>query len=198
MPTETPRKTSHTPTRVGARAALAAAVLAVAALAIGGCGGGGEERFATPTYPFSFDYPDDWKISRNVDFSFGSANAERQLAAIYRQPYDQVTISQYKLRKTLPEGTNGNRREVDTVVERLTEQADGTSSEGKEVEFGGVPGYQYVTEYATPDEKMLQNTLTFLFKGRDEFLIICQSSEPNREKLNEGCNQILDTIQFTG
>jgi hypothetical protein len=59
-----------------------------------------------------------------------------------------------------------------------------------------VPGYQYVVEYPGGANLTLQNKLTFLFKGQHEFQINCQSSPTNREKLNEGCDQILNSLEF--
>jgi hypothetical protein len=174
---------------------LAAALLAGALLA--GCGGGGSQSFTTPTYPFSFDYPDGWTLSRGANFTYGSGDsAVRSVSAALKEPYDQVTITQYKLKKTLPEGINGYQPEVDRIVARLTKQAGGDASDAKVVKYGGVPGYQYIVEYPGPDKLLLQNKLTFLFKGRNEFQINCQSSPKNRKDLNKGCDQILDSLEF--
>lgn len=176
--------------------ALAAALVTSATLAIAGCGES-EKNFATPTYPFTFDYPSGWKLTRNAAFTYGSGSGERSLSIALKEPYDQVTITQYKLRKTLPPGVNGNQREVDRIVARLTRQANGTASDAQVVKFGGIPGFQYVVEYTSPEGKELRNTLTFLFKGDDEFQINCQSTPENREDLEQGCEQVLGTLKFT-
>ena len=63
------------------------------------------------------------------------------------------------------------------------------------MKYGGQPGYQYVVEYPGGESITLENKLTFLFKGQNEFQINCQSSEKNREALNEGCDQILETLE---
>jgi hypothetical protein len=173
---------------------LAAAVLGGALL--GGCGGGGSQSFTTPTYPFSFDYPSGWTLSRGANFTYGSNDsAVRSVSAALKEPFDQVTITQYKLKKTLPAGTNGYQPEVDRIVARLTKQAKGSAGDAKVVKYGGVPGYQYVVEYPGGG-KTLQNKLTFLFKGQDEFQINCQSAPENRKALNDGCDQILDSLKF--
>jgi hypothetical protein len=173
-----------------------AAVVAASAL-LAGCGGGGDQAFTTPTYPFTFDYPDGWTISRGANFAYGSNDsAVRSVSAALKEPYDQVTITQYKLKKTLPDGTNGYQPEVDRIVRRLTKQAGGDSSDAKVVQYGGQPGYQYIVEYPGGTNILLQNKLTFLFKGQYEFQINCQSSEKNREALNKGCDQILNSLKF--
>ncbi|MDO8631630.1 MAG: hypothetical protein Q7R41_14180 [Phycisphaerales bacterium] len=176
---------------------IIAAGIAVAAVTATGCGGDGEKEFATPTYPFSFSYPSGWTLTRNAAFSFGSGTGERSLSIALKEPNDQVTITQYKLRKTLPAGVNGNQREVDRVVARLTAQAKGTASESKAVSYGGIPGYEYVVEYEAADKTVLRNMLVFLFKGKDEFQVNCQSSPKNREELEKGCKQVLDTLKFS-
>ncbi|MGB3953600.1 MAG: hypothetical protein WBK99_10765 [Solirubrobacterales bacterium] len=177
------------------RTALAVAILC-AALAATGCGGDKEAQFSTPTYPFSFDYPDGWKVTRNAAFNYGTGSgSERSVSVALKEPYDQVTVTQYKLQKTLPAGVNGNQREVDRIVARLTKQAKGTAGDAKVVEFGGLPGYQYVVEYAAADGAELSNILTFLFKGRDEFQINCQSSPDKRGELEKGCQQVLGSLK---
>ncbi|MGK2878737.1 MAG: hypothetical protein ACSLFF_09230 [Solirubrobacterales bacterium] len=173
---------------------LAAALLAGALLA--GCGGG-DQSFTTPTYPFSFDYPAGWRLSRGANFTYGSSDAAvRSVSAALKEPYDQVTITQYKLKKTLPAGTNGYQPEVDRIVARLTKQAGGSAGDAKVVKYGGQPGYRYVVEYPGGNNLTLENKLTFLFKGQYEFQVNCQSSKENREALNEGCDQILDSLKF--
>lgn len=175
---------------------ILAAAIAGAVVAAAGCGGGKKE-FTTPTYPFSFSYPSGWTLTRNAAFNFGSGSGERSLSIALKQPNDQVTITQYKLRKTLPAGVNGNQREVDRIVARLTAQAKGTASDSKTVSYGGIPGYEYVVEYPAPDKTVLRNKLVFLFKGKDEFQVNCQSSPKNRDELEKGCKQVLDTLKFT-
>lgn len=175
------------------------AILLVAAFAAAGCGDDEVETatFETPTYPFSFDYPDGWKVTRNPTFVFGSDEAVRSIGVSLEQPHDQVTITQYKLSEELPEGFNANQDEIDRIVRRLTRQADGTASDSKAVSYGGIPGYQYVVEYPAADGTELRTTMTFLFRGEDEFLVNCQSSPANREALEAGCNQVLDSLKFS-
>lgn len=166
-------------------------------VALSGCGGDGEKRFSTPTYPFTFSYPSDWKVTRNASFNYGSSSGKRSLSVALKEPYDQVTITQYKLKRTLKSGENGNQREVDRVVAKLTAQAKGTASDATTVKYGGIPGFQYVVEYPAADGTELRNTLTFLFEGDDEFQVNCQSSPKYRTELEQGCEKVLDTLKFT-
>lgn len=192
-----PSAPKNRPKRASRRGLQAAViVVAFALLAATGCGGDSEKTFSTPTYPFSFSYPSDWKLTRNAAFNYGSGAGKRSVSVSLKDPYDQVTITQYVLKKTLPEGVNGNRKEVDRIVARLTAEAKGTASDGEIVEYGDIPGYKYVVEYEALDGTILRNQLVFLFKGKDEFQINCQSTEKNRKELEKGCELVLDTLEF--
>lgn len=180
------------------KAVLALFAAALTAGALAGCGGGGDGAFNTPTYPFSFNYPSGWTLTRNAAFNYGSGGAgKRSVSVALKEPYDQVTITQYKLKKTLPAGVNGNQAEVDRIVQRLVKQAKGSAGDAKPVKYGGIPGYQYIVEYPGSDTLTLQNKLTFLFQGQNEFQVNCQSSPQNSKALNEGCDQALGSLKFT-
>lgn len=178
--------------------------LLLTALFATGCGGGDNDEaqsatFESETYPFSFDYPEGWKLTRNANFTYGSdSGAERAVSVALVNPYDQVTVTQYRLRRAVPAGENGNKRELDKLVAKLTKQSGGTSSEGKVVEVGGLPGYEYVIEFESEDARQLQNRVTFLFEGKDEIQINCQSTEEKRDELLAGCDEILSTFKFDG
>jgi hypothetical protein len=177
--------------------AVAVIVAVFAIVALTGCGSSSKQAdFTTPTYPFTFSYPSGWKLTRNAAFNYGSDAGVRSVSVSLKDPYDQVTITQYKLKKTLPAGINGNQAEVDRIVARLAKQANGTASDAKTVTYGGIPGYQYVVEYPASDGSTLRDTLTFLFSGQDEFQVNCQSSPKNRAALDAGCNQILGSLKF--
>jgi hypothetical protein len=181
-----------------ARTAIATGLAVLVAAALAGCGGDKQKSFSTPTYPFSFEHPSGWTVKKNAEFTYGSAGAgERSVSVEMKVPYDQVTITQYKLKKTLPAGINGNQKEIDGIVKRLTRQANGSASDAKIVSFGGIPGYQYIVEYPAQNGAPLQNRLTFLFKGNNEFQINCQSTEKSRSELNKGCDKVLGSLKFT-
>ncbi len=174
-------------------------VLLLVVLTVSGCGGDktSTAKFDTPTYPFSFDYPDGWKVTRNPAFVFGSDDAVRSVGVTLKEPDDEITVAQYELDKELPDGFNANQEEIDRIVRRLTRQSNGSSSDSIEVSFGGIPGYQYVVEYPGGNGVELLTTLTFLFQGKNEFLVNCQSSPANRAALDAGCEQVLNSLSFS-
>lgn len=172
------------------------ATLAILLLAIGLMGCGEDKKdFATPTYPFTFEYPEGWKTTRDVALEFGAPNAERQLAVQLAAPYDQMVISQYKLKKSLPEGIIANQKEIDRIVGSLSKQSGGVASNAERVSVGGLEGYSYVIDFERGNVA-LRNELIFLFRDRDEFQLTCQSSEKRREQTQKGCDQIKETLKF--
>lgn len=152
-------------------------------------------NFATPTYPFSFDYPAGWAVSKAAEFTYGSNDAERSVSIVYKSPLDQAAITQYQLNRVLLTDQNGNQKEVDKIVKRLTKQAGGTASDAAVVTYNGVPGYQYTVEYNI-GATALRNELTFLFKGDKEYQVTCQSTPQNRTVVEAGCVQILNSFKI--
>ncbi len=161
-----------------------------------GCGGSGDQSFSADGYPFSFSFPSAWTLTRAAGTDDSGGAALRTVTVALKQPYDQVSISQYRLKKKLPTGANGYQPEVDRVVKRLTREAGGKAGDAKEVMYGDLRGYQYVVSYSSGGQK-LQNQLTFLFQGENEFLIGCQSSPDKRNELSDGCKQILESLDFS-
>lgn len=173
-------------------ATLLAAVIVAAA---SGCGGSGNQSFSAAGYPFTFNFPSSWTLTRGAGSDDSGGSALRTVTVALKQPFDQASISQYRLKKKLPSGVNGYQPEVDRVVKRLTREAGGSAGDAKVVKYGGLPGYQYVLSYSSGGQK-LQNQLTFLFQGENEFLIGCQSSPDKRNEMSDGCEQILESIEF--
>jgi hypothetical protein len=173
------------------RATLTLVLVAMVALVASGCGATGDQHFSED-HPLSFDYPGEWTLTRGGE---GGDGAKDVVTVALDQPFDQVTLSRFTMKKTLPKGKNGFRAEVDRIVARLTQEAGGKHSKARVVRYGGMPGYQYTLDY--PAGKLqLRNLVTLLFSGRDEFQILCQSTAENREELTEGCQTVLDSLEL--
>ncbi len=175
-----------------------ALIVTVATLALSGCGGSttGNLTFEDDAYPFSFSYPASWTLSRNVESQGADANAAQKAVSVaLKEPFDQVTVSQFKLKKEVPAGETAFKPEVDRIVKQTVAQANGKASSAKAVEYGGAKGYQYTLTYAAGSER-LQSRLTLLFKGGLETQVSCQSSADNRDALNAGCEQMLESLEI--
>lgn len=172
--------------------------LLVATVALAGCGGStaGNLTFEDDAYPFSFSYPASWTLSRNVESQGSDANsAQKAVSVALKEPFDQVTVSQFKLKKELPAGESAFKPEVDRIVKQTVAQAKGKAGKAKSVDYGGAKGYQYTLTYPAGSES-LQSTLTLLFKGGEETQVNCQSSAENRDELDSGCEQILESLKI--
>lgn len=174
-----------------------ALLLTVLATSLAGCGGAtGELTFDDEDYPFSFSYPGSWTLSRNVGGSAdGAQAAQKSVSVALKEPYDQVTIAEFKLKKQIPAGETAFKPEVERIVKQMASQAKGKVGKAKEVEYGGAHGFQYVLTYPA-GSATLQNKLTLLFKGGVEYQVGCQSQQENREELLSGCDQILDSLKL--
>lgn len=184
--------------RSSARLFSAATLLAVIALTLAGCGGAtGDLTFDDEAYPFSFSYPGTWTLARNVTTAGAdSGSAQNSVSVALKEPYDQVTISEFKLKKKVPTGENGFKPEVDRIVKEMVSQAQGKVSDAKPVEIDDARGYEYVISYPAGSVQ-LESRLTLLFKDDSEFQVNCQSSAENRDELNSGCDQILDSLKIS-
>lgn len=167
------------------------------ALLLSGCGATStNSSFGNDDYPFSFDYPSSWTLTRGT-----SSKARQRGTAMHgvvvalKAPLDQATITQYWLKKSIPDGEQVFQPEIDRVVNRLATEAGGKRSDAEQVHFGGADGLQYTISYKAGGQQ-LENLLTFLFKGEDEFQIACQSSAKMRKELNEGCRTILESLKL--
>lgn len=178
--------------------AAAALMLCIYGLTLAGCGASGSKEFSESGYPFSFDYPGTWTLTRSANTNVGATGTGlHSVAVALEEPFNQATIADYKIKKTLPAGVNGNKTEVDRIVKALTRDARGSASDGKAVKYGGIPGYQYTLKYAGGEGVSLSNKLTFLFRGQDEFQINCQSTSDHTNEMNDGCDEILKSLKFS-
>lgn len=167
------------------------------AVVVAGCGGSGDQHFAADGYPFSFNYPSNWTLTHGGNFQYGGSGAAlRSVSVALKDPFDQVTVTQYKLKKKLPNGENAYRPEVDRIVARMAREAGGKVSDAKAIKAGGLPGYQYLIAFSAGDAK-LQSRLTLLFSGQNEYQISCQSTAENRSDLSDGCDQIVGSFKIS-
>jgi hypothetical protein len=80
------------------------------------------------------------------------------------------------------------KSEVDKVIGELARK----QVSGREVEYGGLPGYEYVIDLTKPASG--QSRMVVLFDDRVEYLMNCQSTPPVRDVIEDACGRALDTL----
>lgn len=171
------------------RAALAFCALALV-LGAAACGGGGSSRYEETGLNITFKIPGGFHVGHDLSISKSSgANAVDQ-AAVAIDEDNLIIVQRYNLNTSVTSENLANfKGEVDKVIGGLA----GKSVSGHEVEYGGLPGYEYVIDLNQPASG--QSRLAVLFDGNVEYLVNCQSTPDDREKIEKGCRTVLDSIE---
>jgi len=169
---------------------------ALALVLLPGCGGGGgkgkggERTFEVEGFGLTFRYPSTFTPIRNVTFSQSAGAKPTARAGIRLDRVNAIVLSRYHLRATITKRNVANvKAEVDNVIGRLA----GRPVDGREVEYGGLPGYEYVIPLKTPETG--RSRLAVLFDGATEYLVNCQSTPEKREAVAAACRRVLDTLK---
>lgn len=172
------------------RIALLALVLG-APLVAAGCGGGGSTGvFDVGGFGVTFEYPlKQFDIGFDLKFGSETGGDPAAQAGIVLDDDNAIVVLRYDLTVSITEDNLSNfKGEVDAVVARLA----GKKVSGSEVEYGGLPGYEYAI-----DLRRLaggQSRIAVLFDEQVEYFINCQSTAAQRETLEDACRRALDTL----
>src|SRR2546421_4436205 len=171
------------------RRALLLASLAL--FAVAGCGGGGDKTFDVAGIGITFKYPSSFKPITTVSFGQSAGAKPATRAGIAIDNVNAIIVSRYDLRVKITKDTLAKfKGEVDNVISKLADKR----VSGRQVEYGGLPGYEYVISLEAPPNG--QSRMAVLFDQATEYLINCQSTPPDRDKVEEGCRMALDTLQI--
>lgn len=167
-------------------------VLGAAALAgLAGCGGGGggDKSFDQDGIGITFKYPSRFKETRDVSFGQSAGAPAAARGAVTLDTDNVITVSRYDLKLAIAKNNLAKfKSEVDNVIGQLA----GKPVSGREVEYGGLPGYEYAIELGKPASGL--SRMAVLFDRATEYLINCQSTPPKRDTVDEACRKALDTL----
>lgn len=154
------------------------------------CGGGGSGRYEETGLNITFKIPGGFHVAHDLSISKSSgANAADQ-AAVAIDEDNLIIVQRYNLNASVTKDNLSNfKGEVDKVIGTLA----GKAVSGHEVEYGGLPGYEYVIDIDQPAQG--QSRLAVLFDGNVEYLVNCQSTPEQRDKVEKGCRTALDSIE---
>jgi hypothetical protein len=163
----------------------------VAAFAVAGCGGsGGDKTFDVDGIGVTFRYSPKFHRIRNVTFGESAGAQAVTRGGVALDKVNAILVSRYRLR--LPIGKDNLARykdEVDGVISKLA----GKPVSGRQVEYGGLPGYEYVLALRTPAQG--RSRMAVLFDQATEYLLNCQSTPAARKRIEEGCRKAFATLE---
>ena len=170
------------------RRALLLAGLAL--FAVAGCGGGGEKTFDVAGIGITFKHSSKFHQIRNISFAQSAGAKPAARAGVAIDTVNAIIVSRYDLRATIDRDNIAKfKGEVDNVISQLA----GKHVSGRRVEYGGLPGYEYVIALETPPHG--RSRMAVLFDQATEYLLNCQSTPAHRDQVEEACRKALDTLQ---
>jgi hypothetical protein len=166
-----------------------AGLVAAAALAAAGCGGGGDKTFDVDQIGVTFKYSPKFHPIENINFGQSAGAKAAAQAGVALDKVNAIIVSRYDLKVTIDKANLGKfKGEVDNVISQLA----GHRVSGRQVEYGGLPGYEYVIDVKTPAQG--QSRMAVLFDQATEYLINCQSTPSDRDQIEAGCRKALDSL----
>jgi hypothetical protein len=167
---------------------LGGLALLLAASACGG--GGGDKTFDSKAFGITFEYSSSFHPIRNITFGQSAGAKPITRAGVALDRVNAIIVSRYGLRaEVTKENLTEYKREVDAVIAQLA----GKPVSGRVVDYGGLPGYEYVISVKSPPSG--QSRMAVLFDEATEYLINCQSTPDKRDRIEEGCRKALDTLE---
>jgi hypothetical protein len=172
-----------------------AIVVAVAALGIAllaGCGDSGDDAatFQDPAVPVTFEYPSSLQSTDDPTIAAMAGGGAAFTRALALDDDNVIAVQTYDLNVSITEDNlDQAKAELDPIVGQI---ADGPAS-GEQVEFAGLPGFDYQIDISPPTDG--QSRLVFLFSGTTEVEINCQSTPEKRAEISEICDQVLSTLK---
>jgi hypothetical protein len=171
----------------------AVVVVVAAAVAAAGCGGGGEEgteTFDEAEFAILFDHPSSFEELEDVSIASTAGAASKATSARGLDDRNLILVSRYDLNVEVgDENLADVRRELDAVVSQAAKQ----ELTGTQVEFGGLPGYEY--DFDLDTEPPVQSRFVVLFDGDTEYTLNCQSTSEARSDVEAACQQAVDTLR---
>ncbi len=164
--------------------------VAVLVLGVSACGGGGGGRYEESGFDITFTIPSGFRIAHDIRVSKSAGASPVDRAAVSLDQDNLVIIQRYNLNVAI---TSSNLASFKNEVDRVIGNLAGKKVAGHEVEYGNLPGYEYVISLAEPAQG--ESRLAVLFDGMVEYLVNCQSTPEKRDKVEKGCRTVLDSIK---
>lgn len=177
---------------MGLRPGLLATLVSAAAVGLSACGSSGPETFERDGFPFTFEYPSDFRASDDVSFDNELGAQPDETTAIGLDDANGIVLQRFTLNIAIDED---NIDQAKAEFDGLVGQVDSSAS-GEIGQSAGFPSLSYdaVSVMSPPDG---ESRITVLFDGDQEYLINCQSAPDQREQVNDACDQAIGSLQGT-
>lgn len=153
------------------------------------CGGGGDKTFNANGIGVTFKYPSSFKPIKNFTFAQSAGAKARARGGVSVDSANAIIVSRYDLKVAI---TKDNLAAIKGEADNVISQLAGKRVSGREVDYGGLPGYEYAISLTKPANGL--SRLVVLFDRATEYLLNCQSTPPKRNKVEDACRKALDTL----
>ena len=173
------------------RVTMLVAGAVVLALGVAACGGGsGGARVTGIGFGITFNMPKQFAIAGSVDIGVSAGAQPAARIAVGIDNDNLIIFSRYDLRITVTKDKLSMvKAEVDKVIAQLAHKP----VNGREVEYGGMPGYEYLIALRTPVNGV--SRMAVLFDNKIEYLVNCQSTPNHRDDVDSGCQTVLGSLE---
>jgi hypothetical protein len=162
-------------------------------VATAGCGsesGDGTETFDEEGFAIAFEHPGSFSEIEDITIASTAGAASKATSARGLDDRNVILVSRYDLRVSVGEE---NLADVKAELDEVVSQAADQELRGTQIEFGGLPGYEYTFDLET--QPPVRSRFVVLFDGSTEYTLNCQSTSEHRDEVELACQQALDTIE---
>jgi hypothetical protein len=178
---------------MGRLAATCALLIALGAI---GCGSDdGPQTFDEEGFPFTFEYPDDFDKSEDVEFEESLGGGSDEDIALIVDTNDGLILQRITLNR---EVDASNLKLAKRELDGLLAQGGPDAPVGTAGETVGFPSLSYEGITSPAGDTEIESDLLVLFEGDQEYVINCQSTEQNRDEVTGACEQMRETLAPKG
>ncbi len=148
------------------------------------------ETFEAEGIDLTFEYPEDLQQRDEIEFSRSAGSAAAATGGVGIDETNLIAIQRFDLGTEVTEGNlNRVKREADTLFSQLA----GERADGKRTEIAGLPALEYRIDLEDPADA--RTRAVAIFDGSVQYLINCQSTPDQAQRIDAACQLALDTLQ---
>lgn len=158
-----------------------------------GQGGGAAapaETFEADGIDLTFKYPEDLQERDEIEFSRSAGSAATATAGVGIDETNVIVVQRFDLEAEVTEDNLDRvKREADTLFSQLA----GERAQGEETTVAGLPALEYRIDLEDPADA--RTRALAIFDGDVQYLLNCQSTPEQRQRLEAACEVALGTLE---